>query len=552
MLGKSIALFTREKRAARGLMSCLQAAGNEVVWIESARETIDLIEGQAVDLVMLDCADEVAAHAIVDAATARVPVVAIAANGEPTTLLDLVCDHNVEHLLMRSNTEGLAGLDRREVLTTVEKILRQDLFGIDKYLTAFGVELCQLEVTCAEDRDSIVEQVSEYACALGAGRELGRVAAMITDELVTNAVYNAPVRPDGRPRYASRNRRDKIALDPCEYAHVRFGSDGFHLAISVTDYFGRLTPERIRDGMRRCLSGGDQIEQKPGGAGIGLYEVMQSCNQLVFNLHEGKRTEVVAILNIADRMRSVREAGHSLHVFTSERSRLRALARASVPETIVVSESLRVDMRQRTASERRPAVVVPLARRKRTVRAPTDLPETRRGELVVFPDETMGIDTMFGLIRGARTPVAALEHGMRFLATAYGGVIAYVADGGTLMPWFGTGTIADWELASRVPIPVESSYTLARLARDGVAAAFRPTDTPLDEHLARLTAGDTGKPGAVVPVAADGVLRYALLAFAPKYGRHMAAAVMDRLHRELDGAITRWDLYDQYESITIC
>src|SRR5204863_7499722 len=120
----------------------------------------------------------------------------------------------------------------REVVVTAEKILRADLFGLEKYLPSFGLELTTAEVRGATDRDDVVRSIGQHAEWVGAGREARRAVEAVADELITNAVYDAPRTPDGAARYAALDRRHKVALDPWELVTVRWGSDGDQLAMS--------------------------------------------------------------------------------------------------------------------------------------------------------------------------------------------------------------------------------------------------------------------------------------------------------------------------------
>ena len=58
-----------------------------------------------------------------------------------------------------------------------------------------------------------------------------------------------------------------------------------------------------------------EVEYKTGGAGLGLYMVVHSISQLVFNIEPGKRTEVIAVFYIRSGLRALRSSGQSLNLF---------------------------------------------------------------------------------------------------------------------------------------------------------------------------------------------------------------------------------------------
>lgn len=368
MLGKCVLLVTTDKAGARRIMGCLRATGNEVLQVSDSHKAIELIEARAVDLVLIDHRHAPCPAPVLRAAADRTPVVVLTTRPRPEEMLDLVCQSGIQHVIARCDEDDVAPLrsiDRSEVLVTVEKILRGDFFGLDKYITGFGVEPGRFQLRAATDRDELIECVQDYLRWIGASRELRNGMALVADELATNAIYNAPCDADGRPRYASVNRRVKVELDPWEFANVEFASDGENFAFSVTDYFGSLSPARIRAGLQRCLGSQNQIESKAGGAGLGLYTVLSHCDQLIFNIDPGERTEVIAIASLSSRKR---KRSQSLHVFVNgieHAVELQPVIADAVPSSVMLSHSLVIDLRETAASAKRQAVV-PLTRRKTT------------------------------------------------------------------------------------------------------------------------------------------------------------------------------------------
>jgi len=529
MLGKSVLLYTSDRRGARPIITSLRAAGNELLLVENPDDAASLMAACAVDLAVIDCSDTELYGRLVDGDNGRVPVIALARESDPDTLLALLCLHGANHVL--AARDGV--FDCLELVTTVEKILRRDVFGAEKYVHAFGVELNTRELRGAADRDDLVSMIVDYVASLGAGREVSAAMGSVADELATNAVYNAPRGEGGEPRYAHLDRREKIELDPWEYATIQFGCDGRNFIVSVSDEFGALSVDRVRSRLRDCLKRPDQIEQKAGGAGIGLYTVFQHCNQLVFNLSPGRRTEVVAIANISVRMKGIRQGGHSLHVFDE------TLAAAN-PSSIQLSEGMRSEMREAYANRKKAPEVVPLIDRKPTDRVTEPFREEVSGQIVVFPQETLGIDTMLGLIRGCTRRDQVLELGLRFLTYCYEGAVAYELRGRELTHWFASGQVHDWGRARSITIDIDHPGTLATIGRSGGVEVFTPVG-PMDEVLSEILSGATNAPGLAVPILNGSRLRYVLYAYAPKYGRHMARRVRTRFRDELQEVLGRID-----------
>jgi anti-sigma regulatory factor (Ser/Thr protein kinase) len=313
------------RRVARALIAC----GAEPVFASDAAAAMQLGVTQKFAVMLLD----IGADASVEPeqfealwrkdASGHAPSVLILSRVRQEQrliqLLETVDARNLIATHERSQGEAPI-LDEHELMVTCHKLIRRDLFGIDKYLSFVGARIHEAAITSANDRDVLVERLSAFARSLEVGDELEQRIANITDELVTNAVYNAPRLPDGRPKYAHVDLREKIVLEPHEHGMLQWGCDGRYLAVSVSDRFGSLRGETVASYLSKCFRrGDDQIDTKAGGAGLGLYMAFNSTTQLVVNVQVGQRTEVIALFYIRSESRGFKRSGRSLNVFIDDR-----------------------------------------------------------------------------------------------------------------------------------------------------------------------------------------------------------------------------------------
>ena len=80
-------------------------------------------------------------------------------------------------------------------------------------------------------------------------------------------------------------------MDPIQ---IQYGCSGRYFGIGVRDTGGSLRRDKILQYIRRAAQE-TAIEDKKSGAGLGLLTIMRSVSKLVFNLHPGNSTEVVAL-----------------------------------------------------------------------------------------------------------------------------------------------------------------------------------------------------------------------------------------------------------------
>jgi CheY-like chemotaxis protein len=532
MRGKTVLVVSKEAANRRRVDAPLASAGNRVVRAPTAEDALERIEAGDVDLALVDHDTIREIPSILEVVNGRIPLVALATRSQTEGILELVCDYGVQNLLAKRATEGeRTTFDPAEVLVTVEKIFRHDVFGIEKYLPGFGIEIESRVLTRATDREPAIERVNEFMRHLGAGSQLSSTAGIVADELITNAIYNAPRDPEGAPIYAATSRREKITLLPHEFVTMAMGSNGEKFAISVTDQFGAFTGDHLRSGLRRCLSADDPIEQKDGGAGIGLYMVLSSCSQLVINVSPGLCTEVIAIWDLEKRLRGVRMGGHSLHVFVADASDRRVHAEPSsrdepapsdrvVPLARPARDTLRVQppapdsFGEATHEDTLPEVVraapafeeaitavgaievdaKPSARGERAPRArtvpPTPYPlEELHEVLLLRPPEKPSLREVLAQIHRAETASDCLTSALAYICSRWPAVALLRRNNHMLDVWCAAGDVYDWDGLSSYSAPAEVLELLTSHSHTPVAKMAPSCGDAVERALAARLIG---------------------------------------------------------------
>jgi hypothetical protein len=279
--------------------------------VGAARWPIEIVP----DLDALAAAVDADAIAIVDAALARTlpeirdrPARAwIAVPGEGTAAAEPAA---IDALLQAGWTHVVAQpmpLLAEELLATVQKLVRGDAFGLEKYL-AWGADVRSFALEDTGDREAAVAALAADVVAAGLPDRAGSLASVIADELLTNALYAAPVDAAGE-RFRAREARDqRRALAGRDRVTVRWGTDARYLAIEVRDRWGTLADDAVPSGL---ASG---ARKTPEGGGMGLPLVYACCTQLVIGTAPSALTEVIALLDIRYRPTELARAA-SFHAF---------------------------------------------------------------------------------------------------------------------------------------------------------------------------------------------------------------------------------------------
>jgi hypothetical protein len=257
------------------------------------------------------CLDDFAL-VVVDSTTRRAHADALRASGAPVVVVgDDLDDDGLVTLMLDAPVSHLVEDPRdRDLGITSQKLVTGDLFGLEKYLAA-GAVVGERPVNDSSDKRRAIEEVCAWAESIGARRPVVHRIANVVDELLMNALIDAP-------------RESRPTMVPGGGALLRWATDERAIAISVGDDFGAIRQRDVIDNVRRArdergrplrdVSGGEG----GNGAGIGLYLVLANVASLVVNVAPGRRTEVVCLFDLARRERRAVTSGvRSLHVFSA-------------------------------------------------------------------------------------------------------------------------------------------------------------------------------------------------------------------------------------------
>lgn len=203
----------------------------------------------------------------------------------------------------------------KNFVTTVSKLASGNYFGLEKYVS-WGVEVKEIEVSRSNQRVEIIEAMDEYFANSGVrATNRGRLG-IVAEELLMNAIYDAPRDAKGNPLYNHKDRKEVIELSENHRSMFRFATDGVLMAISIEDPFGGLDAETLFRYLEKCYGGRGSLNDgraDKGGGGRGLHQIIENSDLVVFNIDPGKRTEVIALFNTDQK--SAAHRNPNLHFF---------------------------------------------------------------------------------------------------------------------------------------------------------------------------------------------------------------------------------------------
>jgi hypothetical protein len=277
-------------------------------------------------------------------------VVVLGGSLDDRELVAMLRERALDHVIADSGSP-----DEHELAVTSAKLHSGDIFGLEKYL-AWGVAVTEIEVSGYDEKVHAIDELGRAADSLGARRRLVTRIQSTADELLMNALYDAPAAGAAAAARGARGtgRTPAVAPEPggppngnaqsngaasangaasttgtangtananggaaAPTALLRYGCDGRHLAVSVLDRFGSLDKRAVLDAVLRARAELGRPRAQ-GGAGLGLYFVLSSVTRFIVNLQPGRQTEVVCLFDLRERERDAAGWARSLHVFTAE------------------------------------------------------------------------------------------------------------------------------------------------------------------------------------------------------------------------------------------
>jgi len=292
VLARRIIALSPDKAFAKQLAVALKAAGGTV----DAHLTVDeLGTGElhaALVVIHLDGAMTEAAGEMIPRMVGDTRVIAILPRPDLAAVVDIM-----------QGSERVAGMmvagdfDMTLLSAMATRVLAGDIFGLEKHIP-WGTQIHSFLVGDYQEKSLCISQISEFCESMSVRRKYRESIEQCLDEMLMNALYDAPVDEQGRPIFSEIPTKTRISLRVEQKVVVQYVCDGKHFALAVRDAFGTLDRPTVLRYLHKCLHSEQQIDRKTGGAGLGLYLVASSSSGVCFNVLPGIATEAVCTFDL--------------------------------------------------------------------------------------------------------------------------------------------------------------------------------------------------------------------------------------------------------------
>lgn len=196
--------------------------------------------------------------------------------------IGIATQFGITNIITKTNPLHLADL-----AAYIGALLNDDIFGIGRYLKD-DAEIETLEVTRPKDIEGHIKWIIDnYSVDDDGSLEQAFV------EILTNAIYYGVLDEDG----AKKEEWDREVEIAAGEVVVQCGKDADKIAVSIRDSGGRLKKKKLLFWLSR------QIRRTAIGLplgmmdshGRGLFFSREFMDQLIVNIEQGKRTEIICI-----------------------------------------------------------------------------------------------------------------------------------------------------------------------------------------------------------------------------------------------------------------
>jgi hypothetical protein len=290
---RRVLAISKSLQQLRRIVASLERAGAEV----DAVRTLDAIQTDIIPhryiFHAVDEGDLEGVERLLPRLRRRAQTAIVVPGAKLDDLIGFLRDDRINHVIVGDELE-------RGVHVTAHKLLTGDIFGIEKYLPE-ETPVHYMRLRDFKGRGKALDTIMQYAEDAKIRRQVRNAIGQVCEELLMNALYDAPVDAEGKQVFAEVDPRDRTKSRSPKPVSIRYAACEEGFVIAVRDRFGRLAKNTILSYIEKCLHSPIQIDRKTYGAGLGIYLVANAAASYVVNVAFGIATEVVCTFDRTSR-----------------------------------------------------------------------------------------------------------------------------------------------------------------------------------------------------------------------------------------------------------
>ncbi len=188
--------------------------------------------------------------------------------------------------------------------------------GTARYLPE-GTPIQKITLSRSTQKNAAVEAIQNHFTKRNIVPRLAALVAQAADELIMNAIFDAPVLPNGVQYRRNLSRAQDFELGDNERVEVEVGSSSDYVAVSVSDPFGSLQKATLLRFLSKSYEKESYVVKRSDPeAGLGIHRVIRAGLSLLFVCQPKKKTQVTVLFPIAPNYRTFRSGFRFISMMT--------------------------------------------------------------------------------------------------------------------------------------------------------------------------------------------------------------------------------------------
>jgi len=277
-------LIVDDEAIIRGMLELELEQHYAVFSAENAQRAFEILETRPVDLIISDInMPGIKGYELLAQVKERFPSVKTA----------LITAYNTDDYVRMAKEHGISNIITKstpfnfdEFNTLVGGLISEKIFGLPLYLMPdHTVEYTHDLKSSAEIgpvEETILEKISSFHTP-------EPFVQILLEELITNAVYHAPMTADGKEKY---EKHSDVTLEDHEAVTIVLARDAEKYGVSVLDRSGKLTKEQVLYRLDRHIHAEGVLDEN----GRGLHMSRLYADRLIINIKRNVQTECLFLI----------------------------------------------------------------------------------------------------------------------------------------------------------------------------------------------------------------------------------------------------------------
>jgi len=218
----------------------------------------------------------------------------------PKTKVALITGYNIDDYMRMAKENNISNIISKstpfnfdEFNSIVFSLVTEKIFGIEKYMLPDYSVVKEYTLQSSSQISGIEQDIIDIISTFHRPQLFVQI---LLEEIITNAVYHAPVDEHGHTKY---EKHSQVVLDEKEIVKIILGKDSEKYGVSVVDTSGRLTKEQILYRLDRHIHGEGLLDEN----GRGLHMSRMYADRLIINIKKNVTTEILFINYLDEKYR---------------------------------------------------------------------------------------------------------------------------------------------------------------------------------------------------------------------------------------------------------